>query len=314
MNTPTGLEALSSATEYQVSADRATTWLLLLPPFAGLIWSIFESCRVASVQLDGHLGEPKLSDPLTAEHGGGNVVQQLAIMKRIAKNIAEGAGTFLYQEYRFMLIYIVVFSIIIGPSVGVGAMVSFIVGALTSILCGWIGMKIAVYANVRTAHEAWKDLEPAFEVALRAGSVMGFVLVSLGVLNLAALILIYSMPQFFGDNTKELYEAIAGYGLGGSSIALFARVGGGIYTKAADVGADLSGKNEYGMSEDDPRNPACIADNVGDNVGDVAGMGADLFGSLAESTCAALVIAGASVGASEGIAGLSATWYEWAKL
>merc|ERR1719359_2371060 len=102
------------------------------------------------------------------------------------------------------------------------------------------------------------------------------------------------MPQYFGDNNKKIFEAVAGYGLGGSSIALFGRVGGGIYTKAADVGADLAGKNEWGLDEDDPRNPACIADNVGDNVGDVAGMGADLFGSFAESTCAALVIAGAS--------------------
>lgn len=298
---------VSVSTNYQASIDSITTWLLFIPPVIGLIWAVIEAYRVTAVKLDGHLGEYKLSDPLSAEHGG-NVVQQLAMMKRIAKNIAEGAGTFLYQEYRYMVVYIVVFSVIIGPSVGVGAMVSFIVGSVTSIVCGWTGMKIAVYANVRTAHEAWRDLEPAFEVALRAGSVMGFVLVSFGVLNLALLVVIYSMPQFFGENTKELYEAIAGYGLGGSSIALFGRVGGGIYTKAADVGADLSGKNEYGMSEDDPRNPACIADNVGDNVGDIAGMGADLFGSLAESTCAALVIAGASVGAYEGIAGLASTW------
>merc|ERR1719146_6547 len=108
------------------------------------------------------------------------------------------------------------------------------------------------------------------------------------------LIKLFKTDKFYGDDSKALYEALAGYGLGGSSIALFGRVGGGIYTKAADVGADLSGKNEWGLDEDDPRNPACIADNVGDNVGDVAGMGADLFGSFAESTCAAMVIAGAS--------------------
>jgi len=176
-------------------------------------------------------------------------------------------------------------------------MVAFIIGCITSILCGFIGMRTAVYANVRTSHEAWKDLGPAFNVALRSGSIMGFMLVSLGVEVLVALICIFRLPQVYGtgeNNILELYEAIAGYGLGGSSIALFARVGGGIYTKAADVGADLSGKNEYGMDEDDPRNPACIADNVGDNVGDIAGMGADLFGSLAESTCASLVIAAAS--------------------
>merc|ERR1711966_337558 len=124
---------------------------------------------------------------------------------------------------------------------------------------------------------------------------MGLSLVSVGVLALYALIKIFNETHTFKfDNKEELYDAIAGFGLGGSSIALFGRVGGGIYTKAADVGADLSGKNEYGLDEDDPRNPACIADNVGDNVGDIAGMGADLFGSFAESTCAALVVASAS--------------------
>merc|ERR1719379_497404 len=126
---------------------------------------------------------------------------------------------------------------------------------------------------------------------------MGLSLVSFGVLALYLLVRVYNLacdPFHFGGDLSKLYDAIAGYGLGGSSIALFGRVGGGIYTKAADVGADLSGKNDYGLDEDDPRNPACIADNVGDNVGDIAGMGADLFGSFAESTCAALVLASAS--------------------
>merc|ERR1712070_599166 len=122
---------------------------------------------------------------------------------------------------------------------------------------------------------------------------MGLSLVAIGVLDLFVLIMVFK--SFFKfDSEEDMYDAVAGYGLGGSSIALFGRVGGGIYTKAADVGADLSGKNEFGMDEDDPRNPACIADNVGDNVGDIAGMGADLFGSFAESSCAGLVIAGAS--------------------
>merc|ERR1719274_473991 len=121
---------------------------------------------------------------------------------------------------------------------------------------------------------------------------MGLSLVSIGLLVLFGLIKIFQSST--GLAGAELYDAIAGYGLGGSAIALFGRVGGGIYTKAADVGADLSGKNEFGMDEDDPRNPACIADNVGDNVGDIAGMGVDLFGSFAESTCAALVLAAAS--------------------
>merc|ERR1719234_504251 len=148
---------------------------------------------------------------------------------------------------------------------------------------------IAVYTNVRTTHECWKDLKSGFNVAIQGGCVMGLSLVAIGVLALFILIEVFKSNLHF-DSPETMYEAIAGYGLGGSSIALFGRVGGGIYTKAADVGADLSGKNEYGMDEDDPRNPACIADNVGDNVGDIAGMGADLFGSFAEATCAAFVI------------------------
>merc|ERR1719437_248644 len=172
-------------------------------------------------------------------------------------------------------------------------MIAFVVGAVTSIICGWIGMRIAVYTNVRTTHECWKDLASGFDVAIQGGCVMGLSLVSLGVLDLFFLILAFK-AYFHFDSEASMYEAIAGYGLGGSSIALFGRVGGGIYTKAADVGADLSGKNDYGLDEDDYRNPACIADNVGDNVGDIAGMGADLFGSFAESTCAALVLAASS--------------------
>merc|ERR1711972_1074387 len=161
------------------------------------------------------------------------------------------------------------------------------------ILCGWIGMMIAVFTNVRTTHQCWKDLKSGFDVAIQGGCVMGLSLVSIGVLALWLLVLAFK-HYFDFDSTEAMYEAIAGYGLGGSSIALFGRVGGGIYTKAADVGADPSGKNDYGLEEDDYRNPACIADNVGDNVGDIAGMGADLFGSFAESTCAALVLASAS--------------------
>jgi len=168
-----------------------------------------------------------------------------------------------------------------------------VVGAITSIICGWIGMRIAVYTNVRTAHQCWKDLGPGFKVAIQGGCVMGLSLVSIGVGALYGLVRLFQAHYDF-SSPEAMYEAIAGYGLGGSSIALFGRVGGGIYTKAADVGADLSGKNDYGLDEDDYRNPACIADNVGDNVGDIAGMGADLFGSFAESTCAALVLASAS--------------------
>merc|ERR1719463_821414 len=198
--------------------------------------------------------------------------------------------SFLFAEYTYMAAYIVLFSIVLIKFTGVPTTIAFVVGAVTSILCGWIGMMIAVYTNVRTTHQCWRDLKSGFDVAIQGGCVMGLSLVSIGVLALFALIEAFK-KMFDFESPEVMYEAIAGYGLGGSSIALFGRVGGGIYTKAADVGADLSGKNDYGMDEDDYRNPACIADNVGDNVGDIAGMGADLFGSFAESTCAALVLA-----------------------
>lgn len=177
---------------------------------------------------------------------------------------------------------------------------SFVLGAITSIVCGYVGMAISVRANVRTTKEANESLARAFVVAFRGGAVLGFVLVGLGLLNLQILILIYkNMYLDFRSGSKgrgyeDMFEAIAGYGLGASAVALFGRVGGGIYTKAADVGADLVGKVIEDLDEDSINNPGTIADNVGDNVGDIAGMGADLFGSLAESTCAALVISGSS--------------------
>ena len=175
---------------------------------------------------------------------------------------------------------------------GTFSTIAFIVGAITSILSGYLGMAIATYANARTALEARKGVAPAFMAAFRSGAVMGFLLAGNALLVLYVLIQAYR--KIYGDDWEGLYEAITGYGLGGSSIALFGRVGGGIYTKAADVGADLVGKVEKDIPEDDPRNPAVIADNVGDNVGDIAGMGADLFGSFAESTCAALVVSSVS--------------------
>ncbi len=164
-------------------------------------------------------------------------------------------------------------------------------------------MRIAVIANVRTTKEAAFSMSRGFVTAYKAGSVLGFVLVGLALLMLTILVVayrhMYLTPDLKGWELAEdhlnMFEKIAGYGLGGSSIALFGRVGGGIYTKAADVGADLAGKVVKGLPEDDIRNPGTIADNVGDNVGDIAGMGADLFGSLAESTCAALVVSGTSI-------------------
>ncbi len=163
-------------------------------------------------------------------------------------------------------------------------------------LCGFIGMKIAVASNYRTTYKAIYSLNGAFRVAIRGGTVMGFstVGIALGVLTTIVLVYvkIYDPVKLISHDRSYsiLMELVAGYGLGGSTMALFGRVGGGIYTKAADVGADLVGKVEHDLKEDSPRNPATIADNVGDNVGDIAGMGSDLFGSFASSNCATLVI------------------------
>ena len=173
---------------------------------------------------------------------------------------------------------------------------AFLIGGITSIISGFLGMKIAVYTNVRTTKECAESIAHGFVVAYRGGQVLGFVLVGLALLVLQLLIIIYKEmidPQS-NENVLKMFEMIAGYGLGGSTVALFGRVGGGIYTKAADVGSDLAGKVVQGLEEDDPSNPGVIADNVGENVGDIAGMGSDLFGSLAESTCAALVVGATS--------------------
>lgn len=170
---------------------------------------------------------------------------------------------------------------------------AFILGALTSILSGYVGMRVATFSNYRCAFAAQHTMTAAFKVAYRAGCVMGFGLTSFALLMITIILAIYInwYVQAYTD-FAGLFDCVAGYGLGGSTIALFGRVGGGIYTKAADVGADLVGKVENDLPEDSPSNPATIADNVGDNVGDIAGMGADLFGSFAESTCAALVVSG----------------------
>lgn len=234
---------------------------------------------------------------------GAQSAEEGAKMKSIHKAIADGATAFLGQSYKVMFAYMAVFALIItfliddphteGFSEGLPTAISFLIGSATSILAGFIGMKIATAGNVRTAGAAKGSIAAAFKVALDSGAVMGFALVALALYGL--IVTYYLMQLMFPElngpaHNHILMEVIAGFGLGGSSIALFARVGGGIFTKAADVGADLVGKVEAGIPEDDPRNPAVIADNVGDNVGDVAGMGADLFGSCAESTCAALVI------------------------
>lgn len=207
-------------------------------------------------------------------------------MKEIAAAIQEGAMAFLGREYRYLAVFVAVLFIVLAWQIDLGTGVSFVVGAICSVLAGFIGMRVATQANVRTASAARKGLNPALKVAFAGGTVMGMSVVGLGLLGLGILYLVYR------DAT-----IVNGFALGASSIALFARVGGGIYTKAADVGADLVGKVEAGIPEDDPRNPAVIADNVGDNVGDVAGMGADLFESYVGSLIAALAIGFAEYGA-----------------
>ena len=214
-------------------------------------------------------------------------------MSRIAKNIADGAMSFLKAEYKVLSIFVLAVAILLyfkGTSEdGSNGMVavSFIVGAICSALAGFIGMKVSTKANVRTTNAARNSLGKALEVAFSGGAVMGLGVVGLGVLGLSSLFIIYSGQ---GWELGEVLNVLSGFSLGASSIALFARVGGGIYTKAADVGADLVGKVEAGIPEDHPLNPATIADNVGDNVGDVAGMGADLFESYVGSIIGTMVL------------------------
>jgi len=254
----------------------------------GLAIAFYYMKKVTSIPVDLGLNEEE-SKKLKFIHGA----------------IAEGAMAFLKQEYKFLAIFMVVFAAVIAlliddshtPDIseGVYTAIAFLFGGVISIASGYIGMMVATQGNARTTVSARNSISSAFEVAINSGAVMGFALVGLAVLGLVIvyLVMAYLLADLGPENNHILMEVIAGFGLGGSTIALFARVGGGIFTKAADVGADLVGKVEKGIPEDDPRNPAVIADNVGDNVGDVAGMGADLFGSCAESTCAAMVISAA---------------------
>jgi K(+)-stimulated pyrophosphate-energized sodium pump len=223
-------------------------------------------------------------------------------MKFISKSIKEGALAFLNAEYRLLVVFAVIAAVLLFvvsqlvPSTSWMIVPAFICGAIFSALAGNIGMRIATDANARTAEAAKTSLPQALKVSFGGGTVMGLGVAGLAVLGLS-LFFLFFIGQFIGTDPLNFYdemtivlEALAGFSLGAESIALFARVGGGIYTKAADVGADLVGKVEAGIPEDDPRNPATIADNVGDNVGDVAGMGADLFGSYVATVLAAMVL------------------------
>ncbi len=222
-------------------------------------------------------------------------------MIEIGQAIREGAMAFIKAEYRVMAIFVAAVAVLLyftnaprGAGLGLVAL-SFVVGALCSALAGFIGLRVATNANHRTTQAAVSSLNKALEIAFAGGSVMGLSVVGLGVLGLTLLFALY-VPMF--DGLPATMEVLSGFAMGASSIALFARVGGGIYTKAADVGADLVGKLEAGIPEDDPRNPATIADNVGDNVGDVAGMGADLFESYVGSIVGSMVLGSVALSAS----------------
>ncbi len=219
-------------------------------------------------------------------------------MQSIAQRIAEGALAFLKAEYRILAVIVIIIAILLAFTAGkeshalIG--ISYVVGALCSGLAGFIGMRIATKANVRTTHAAEKSLNSALKVAFAGGSVMGLGVVGLAITGLGILFLLFA--QLFGLNEiQKVINVITGFSFGASSVALFARVGGGIYTKAADVGADLVGKVEAGIPEDHPLNPATIADNVGDNVGDVAGMGADLFESFVGSIIGSMLLGAAFI-------------------
>jgi len=248
-----------------------------LIPFAGIAALIFASKKAGWISMQ---------DPGTER------------MREIAGNIQEGAMAFLSREYRVLAKFVGVVAVLLiisGFSQDDSSFLiafSFVAGAFASGLAGYIGMRVATQANVRTTNAARGSLVKALDVAFSGGTVMGMCVAGLGVTGLSILFIIYGW--LFGNETPaelhKLLNVLTGFSLGASSIALFARVGGGIYTKAADVGADLVGKVEAGIPEDDPRNPAVIADNVGDNVGDVAGMGADLFESFVGSIIGAMVL------------------------
>ncbi len=239
-------------------------------------------------------------------------------MKEISTYIADGAMSFLKTEWKVLGYFVVIVGILLAvmavanPHSHWFIAVAFVLGAVFSATAGYIGMKVATKANVRTAQAARTSLRKALSVSFTGGSVMGLGVAGLAVLGLGSLFLIlkmYFVPDGSSVNGKEMLmmiEVLTGFSLGAESIALFARVGGGIYTKAADVGADLVGKVEAGIPEDDPRNPATIADNVGDNVGDVAGMGADLFGSYVATVLATIVLGQQTIViGDDGLGGLS---------
>ena len=296
------------------SPDTAASLLIIGAALLGVCFALFLYSKVIAIALPSGDGEWDGAEGRMLR--GVQVTEAQGIkLVEIYNEIVKGAKAFLWAEYSRCFLFLALFGALVFFAVAygggdemdytAGAMTAaaFVVGGLTSIVSGYIGMMVAVESNARTTTVAinadeGEQYQASFNAAFRAGGVMGYCLTGLSLLVLYAMCNLFSGVEGFAPGTKEgamkLFECVAGFGLGGSSIAMFGRVGGGIYTKAADVGADLAGKVIHGIPEDDPRNPATIADNVGDNVGDVAGMGSDLFGSFAEATCAALVVSASS--------------------
>ncbi|XP_040380509.1 pyrophosphate-energized vacuolar membrane proton pump 1-like [Oryza brachyantha] len=302
--------------------------LIPLAAVIGIVFAVLQWYVVAKVAVPSHSGEGggKVGRGRESDGEGEEEEEEGVDYRGVEARCAEiqhaisvGATSFLVTEYKYLGAFMAAFAAVIFVSLGsvrrfgtapepcaydaartcrpalanaAFTTVAFLLGAATSVVSGYLGMRVATFANARTALEARRGVGRAFAVAFRSGAAMGFLLASSALLVLFAAVNLFGL--YYGDDWGGLYESITGYGLGGSSMALFGRVGGGIYTKAADVGADLVGKVERNIPEDDPRNPAVIADNVGDNVGDIAGMGSDLFGSYAEASCAALFVASIS--------------------
>lgn len=298
--------------------EQATVFILIASA-VGIVFAYFQFTRVKAIKLQASLnwGSNTYQTVERGEDDGTRRQDTIEKIVHIYSAIQEGANAFLAAEYGRCLVFMVCFGAVVlvftsrvdcsaskqsdescvswDWSKGGLTALSFCAGTLTSMFCGYLGMKVAVFSNARTTISCSDRSSPytnGFNTAFQAGAVMGFGLVAATLLSLYGLLGLLSLK--YPGEEKIMFECAAGFGLGGSSLALFGRVGGGIFTKAADVGADLAGKVVNGIPEDDPRNPAVIADNVGDNVGDVAGAGSDLFGSLAEATCACLILGSAS--------------------